>query len=128
VKDPREGFFESESESEPESEELLLGLDGLSESEFESEEPLLSGLVNPEPELDGSKPSGMFSGSKFSGSKSPLKPPGKFPEPPPGKPEASDELKPDGMLPRPDFEPEGSVNFRTIVAIMRIVNTIRTIV
>ena len=118
VKDPREGFFESESESE--SEELLSGLDGLSESESESEEPLLSGLVNPGPELDGSKTSGMFSGSKFSGSKSPLKPP--------GKPDESDELKPDGMLPRPDFEPEGSANFSTIVAIMRIVNTNRTIV
>ena len=124
VKEP-EGFFESESESE--SEELLSGLDGLSESELESESEDPPGLLNPE--FEGSKPSGMFSGSKFSGSKSPLKPPGKLPEPPPGKPEESDELKPEGMLPRPDLDELcGSANLNMIVAIMRSVKTARTIV
>ena len=71
VKEP-EGFFESESELESESEELLPGLEGLAESESEELFPGLDGLSESE-------------------SKSPLKPPGKLPEPPPGKSEESDD-------------------------------------
>ena len=89
----------------------------------------LEGSKSPLPKFDGSKPSGMLAGSKFSESKSPPKPPGKLPDPPPGKPDESDELKPGGMLPRPELpDLDGRANLRTIVAIMRIVNTIRTIV